>query len=64
MLKRPPSAGRLRHLNRRQRKKLRVGGFQDRVFAVRMSFARPLDEAAYPTLERDSGPKRDLTLRP
>lgn len=42
MLNRPPSAGRLRWLNRRQRKKLRVGEFRERVFEVRMTFRRPL----------------------
>lgn len=64
MLKRPPSAGRLRRPNRRQSEKLRVGGFQQRVFAVRMSFTLPLDEAAYAALGRDCGPTRDQTLGP
>lgn len=47
MLNRPPSAGKLKRLNRRQRKKLRVGEFQELVFEIRMTFSQPLDEAAY-----------------
>lgn len=50
MLNRPPSAGRLRCLNRRQRKKLRVGEFRELVFEVRMTFRRPLEEPAHAVL--------------
>lgn len=42
-----PSTGRLNRLNRRQRKKLLVGEFQELVFEVRLKFAAPLDESAY-----------------
>jgi len=49
-MNRPPSAGRLRRLNRQQRKKLPVGEFQDLVFEVRMTFRRPLDEPAHAVL--------------
>lgn len=47
MLNRRPSAARLKRLNRRQRKKLRVGEFQELVFEVRMTFHQPADEASY-----------------
>jgi hypothetical protein len=47
MLKPPLSAGRLCRLNRRQRKKLRLGEFQELVFEIRVRFHQPLDEAAY-----------------
>lgn len=50
MLKRMPSARKLKRLNRRQRKKLRVGEFQELVFEVRMAFRQPLDEPAYDDL--------------
>jgi len=42
-----PSTGKLNRLNRRQRKKLLVGEFQELVFDTRISFAKPLDESAY-----------------
>lgn len=45
-----PSTGRLKRLNRRQRKKLLVGEFQELVFEVRLAFKAPLDESAYDTL--------------
>lgn len=41
------SARKLSRLNRRQRKKLRVGEFREFLFAVQMRFGVPLDEAAY-----------------
>lgn len=41
-----PSAPAIRRLNRRQRKKLRVGEFQEHVFDVRMQFHQPLVDAA------------------
>lgn len=41
------SAGRLRRLNRRQRKKLRLGEFQEFTFEVQVQFHEPLDEVAY-----------------
>ena len=47
MNKNPLSAGRLRRLNRRQRKKLRLGEFQELVFEIRVHFHQPLDDAAY-----------------
>ncbi len=47
MLNHLPSARTLRRLNRRQRKKLRVGEFQELVFEVRVQFRQPMDEAAY-----------------
>lgn len=50
MLDSLPSARRLRRLNRRQRKKLHVGEFQELVFDVRMAFRQPLDEATHSTL--------------
>lgn len=50
MLSRPPSVGMLRRLNRRQRKKLRVGEFRELVFEVRMIFRHPLDEPAHAAL--------------
>lgn len=43
----PTSARRLHRLNRRQRKKLRLGEFQELIFEVRVAFREPLDEAAY-----------------
>lgn len=45
MLNRLPSARKLRHLNRRQRKKLRVGEFQELVFEVRIQFRQPMSDA-------------------
>lgn len=42
MLNRLPSARRLARLNRRQRKKLRVGEFQERVIDIRISLRSPL----------------------
>jgi len=42
-----PSARKLRRLNKRQRKKLRVGEFQELVFEIRISFCNSLDEDAY-----------------
>ena len=42
-----PSTGKLNRLNRRQRKKLLVGEFQELVFDAQISFAKPLDEPAY-----------------
>lgn len=47
MLKRKPSAGMIKPLNRRQRKKLRVGEFQELVFRVSIIFRQPLDETGY-----------------
>ena len=47
MLNHLPSARTLRRLNRRQRKKLRVGEFQELVFEVRVQFCRPMGDAAY-----------------
>lgn len=45
MLKQIPSAQKLARLNRRQRKKLRVGEFQELVFEVRIHFHQPMEEA-------------------
>jgi len=42
-----PSTGKLNRLNRRQRKKLLVGEFQELVFDTQISFAKSLDESAY-----------------
>lgn len=50
MLQQMPTAERLKRLNRRQRKKLRVGEFQELVFVVRVAFRRALDELAYAPL--------------
>lgn len=47
MKKHLTSTGRLHHLNRRQRKKLRLGEFQELIFEVRMAFKAPLDDANY-----------------
>lgn len=46
MLNHAPSARKLSRLNRRQRKKLRVGEFQELVFEVRMRFHQPMGDAA------------------
>ena len=53
MAKQPTSKGRVRQLNQRQRKKLRLGEFQELVFLVRAKFLRPLDESAYEFLLDD-----------
>ncbi len=50
MLNLLPSARKLKHLNHRQRKKLRVGEFQELVFEVRMAFRQPLEAADYDVL--------------
>ena len=42
-----PSARKLGRLNRRQRKKLRVGEFRELVFEVRLRFAAPIDGTPY-----------------
>jgi len=47
MLKTLPTPEKLQRLNRRQRKKHRVGEFQEFVFEVRAAFRQPLDEADY-----------------
>jgi len=47
MLKALPTPEKLQRLNRRQRKKHRVGEFQEFVFEVRAVFRQPLDEADY-----------------
>ena len=47
MLNRLPSARKLRRLNRRQRKKLRVGEFQEFVFEVRIQFRQHMDDVAH-----------------
>lgn len=39
--------GRVRRLNQRQRKKLRLGEFQELVFLVRVQFRRPMNEPTY-----------------
>ena len=43
MLNHLPSARTLRRLNRRQRKKVRVGEFQELVFEVQVQFRQPMD---------------------
>ncbi|MDR2213996.1 MAG: YggL family protein [Pseudomonadales bacterium] len=43
MLKQLPSAKKLASLNRRQRKKLRVGEFQELVFKVSIRFRQPME---------------------
>lgn len=40
------SLRRLRRLNRRQRKKLHLGEFQEFAFEIKMRFSQPLDEVA------------------
>ena len=47
MLNHLPSARKRRRLNRRQRKKLRVGDFQELVFEVRVQFHQPMEDAAH-----------------
>ena len=47
MKKQPTSAGRLHRLNRRQRKKLRLGEFQELIFEVRIVFREPLGGVVY-----------------
>lgn len=47
MLDRLPSARKVRRLNGRQRKKLRVGEFQELVFEIRIQFRQPLDDTAH-----------------
>ena len=47
MLNHLPSARTLRSLNHRQRKKLRVGEFQELVFEVRVQFHQSMGDAAY-----------------
>lgn len=44
---------RIRRMNRRQRKKLRLQEFQELIFTVRAKFDRPLDESAYEPLLDD-----------
>ena len=44
---------RIRRMNRRQRKKLRLQEFQELIFTVRAKFSRPLDENAYDPLLDD-----------
>jgi uncharacterized protein YggL (DUF469 family) len=53
MTKQPTSKGRIRQLNPRQRKKLRLGEFQELIFLVRAQFHTPLDESAYIDLWTD-----------
>jgi uncharacterized protein len=50
MAKLPTSSGRIRQLNRRQRKKLHLGEFQQLIFSVHAQFQPPLDESAYMAL--------------
>lgn len=50
MAKQPTSAGRIRQLNQRQRKKLHLGEFQQLIFSVHAQFQPPLDESAYMAL--------------
>lgn len=47
MLNHLPSARTIRRLNRRRRKKLHVGEFQELVFEVRVQFRQPMDDAAH-----------------
>jgi len=53
MLKQIPSARKLARLNRRQRKKLRVGEFQERAFEVRIRLHQPIEEARLDTFLDD-----------
>ena len=53
MLKQIPSARKLARLNRRQRKKLRVGEFQELVFEVRIRFHQAMKEARLDTFLDD-----------
>jgi len=41
------SKGRLRNLNARQRKKLHLGEFQQRLFKIQAHFHQPMDQAAH-----------------
>lgn len=47
MLAHRPSTKKLMRLNRRQRKKLRMGEFQEFVFEIKIHFNQALDEAAF-----------------
>ena len=47
MNKQATSAGRLRRLNRRQRKKLHLGQFQEMIFEFSVRFEAPLGQAAH-----------------
>lgn len=53
MLKQIPSARKLARLNRRQRKKLRVGDFQELVFEIRIRFHQTMEEARLDTFLDD-----------
>ena len=53
MLKQIPSVRKLASLNRRQRKKLRVGEFQELVFEVRIRFHQTMEEARLDTFLDD-----------
>jgi len=44
MFQQLPSVRKLARMNRRQHKKLRVGGFQELVFEVRIRFHQPMEE--------------------
>jgi len=53
MFKQVPSVRKLARLNRRQRKKLRVGEFQELVFEVRIRFHQSMEEARLDTFLDD-----------
>ena len=46
MLNGLPSSRKIRRMNRRQRKKLRMGEFQEFVFEIRVGFRQPMNDAA------------------
>ena len=47
------STARVRRLNQRQRKKLRVGEFTEYVFDVELTFSQPINDAAHSALIDD-----------
>lgn len=53
VLKQVTTKTRIGKMNRRQRKKLRVGEFKELIFTVRAKFDRALDESAYDLLLDD-----------
>jgi uncharacterized protein YggL (DUF469 family) len=53
MFRQLPSARKLARLNRRQRKKVRVGEFQELVFEIRVSFRQPTEDALLDTFLDD-----------
>jgi len=53
MAKQGTSKGRIRQMNQRQRKKLRLGEFQECIFLIHVRFHQALDQSAYEPLLGD-----------